>query len=230
MNAMGLVTVQADHFAPRRQTSTVGDQTNVSGAAMAGDALRLLVALAAHPRIDPERIGIMGSSKGGGVAIYTAWNRLRRRLAGDRRFAVHIPLYPTCVYWEDKDLSRQPMLVMLGEKDNWTGVRHCRESARELQAAGHDGIEVKVYPGAYHGFDSSSGVFDVATGYSLLDCRFVIQADGLEVASGRPMDSVANKRKALDACATRGVTVGGQGAPPQALQDVRDFLRRTLLR
>ena len=82
---MGFATVYANHFKPRGVSSTVGNQTRVTGAMMTADALYLLNALTKHPRIDPNRIGIMGGSKGGGVAFYVTWNPLRKAIAKDNQ-------------------------------------------------------------------------------------------------------------------------------------------------
>ena len=42
------------------------------------DALAALKLLATHPRIDPARIGVMGFSRGGQVALYSSLEPLRR--------------------------------------------------------------------------------------------------------------------------------------------------------
>ena len=120
---MGFATVYANHFKPRGVGSQVGDHTKVTGAMMVADTLHLLNALAEHPRIDSNRIGIMGGSKGGGTAFYVTWNPLRKVIAKNNQFAVSIPLYPPCLYWEKKDFTNKPMLIMIGDRDNYTGVK-----------------------------------------------------------------------------------------------------------
>jgi hypothetical protein len=54
--------------------------------------------LSKHPRIDPERILVMGFSRGGRAAH---WSAQKRFLAmhgptGGQQFAGHIAFYPTC--------------------------------------------------------------------------------------------------------------------------------------
>ena len=226
---MGIATLRADHLKARGELSTIGDHTNLTGAAITADVLHLLKAAAAHPRLDPKRIGIMGSSKGGGVAIYSAWRPLRERIARAQRFAAHIALYPPCIYWQRKDFSEVPMLLMIGSEDNWTGVDHCVESVKALREAGFDNIAVKLYPGAHHGFDGNRELRTIGNGYSLVDCRFEIGPDGEEFASGIRMDTVENKRRALETCATRGVTLGGGQDLSEAMNDVRTILQKALL-
>ncbi len=65
--------------------------------------------------------------------------------------------YPGCL-----DLSKTrykatvPLLMQLGDKDDWTPANYCHRLARMVESAG-GAIEVDTYPGAYHGFDSPSG-------------------------------------------------------------------------
>ncbi len=228
---LGIATVQADHFSPRGASTTVGNQSKVTGAAMTADALNLLNAVAKHPRIDPTRIGIMGGSKGGGVATYVAWNPITKGIAGNNSFAAFIPLYPPCVRFEKKDMSKAPMLMMLGSRDNWTGVEDCLTSVKELQAAGFDNINVKVYEGAYHGFDDDKPIRTYNDGYSFTRCRFVIKADGttVETKSGKSLDTPSNRKAAVRGCISKGVTLGGNFVMKQATADVREFVKQALL-
>ena len=228
---MGIATVYANHFKPRGVRSTVGNQTRVTEGMMTADALYLLNALSEHPRIDPNRIGIMGGSKGGGVAWYVTWNPLRKVIAKDKQFAVSIPLYPPCIYWEKKDFTNNPMLMMIGDKDDYTGVDQCVSSMKDIRAAGYSNMQIKLYKGAYHGFDSDKGIRKYSKGYGLTKCTFVVQADGklIEKVSGFGTDTPATKKKMFRKCARKGVTLGGNHVMPQAMQDVREFLTKALL-
>lgn len=229
---MGIATVQADHFAPRGVTSTVGNQSSISGAMMTADAFAILNALAKHPRIDPSRIGIMGSSKGGGVATYVAWNPARKAAAGDNAFAVHVALYPTCVHWEKNDFTGKPMLVMIGDQDNYTGVVQCVESVNAMRDAGYAAASVKLYPDAYHAFDDDRGIRDLNDGYDVRKCKFVIKADGetIEATSGLSVDNKSDRQAAFRRCVSRGVTLGGNQVMPEAMKDVRELVGSALLR
>jgi dienelactone hydrolase len=228
---LGIATVYADHFAPRGASSTVGNQSKVTGAAMTADALNLLNALANHPRIDASKIGIMGASKGGGVATYVAWNPITKAIAGDSAFAAFIPLYPPCVRFEKKDMSKAPMLMMLGDSDNYTGVSQCVASVRELQVAGFDNLTVKSYAGAYHAFDDDRGIRSLDDGYNLTGCKFLIRADGttIEEKSGLSLAKPSNRRSAFGGCISKGVTLGGYHVMDEATADVRAFITKALL-
>jgi|TARA_B100002003_G_scaffold102132_1_gene94920 dienelactone hydrolase len=113
------------------------------------------------------------------------------------------------------------MLMMIGDKDDWTGVDQCVSSMKDIRAAGYSNMQVKLYKGAYHGFDSDKGIRKFSKGYGLTKCKFVIQADGT--------DTPETKKKMFAGCASKGVTLGGNHVMPQAMQDVREFLTKALL-
>ena len=226
---LGIATAYADHFAPRGKNSAVGSHIQLTGAAMTADALNTLKALAVQPDIDPDRIAIMGASKGGGVALYSAWKPLQEKLSPGRRFAAHIALYPTCVFWDEPDPTGAPVLVLLGAEDNWTGVDQCKDSVGRFRQAGHDQFSYKVYPNARHGFDSNAGNRSIPNAYSVVNCAFTIDRAGKDYADGIFMDTPQNKRKALTNCIKRGVTYGGNKDALNAAQgDVGKFLQQAL--
>jgi len=58
---------------------------------------------------------VIGFSKGGQVALYTALEPFRRAIVeDDRRFAAHVALYPYCNDWYTAErITRAPMLLLL---------------------------------------------------------------------------------------------------------------------
>ena len=78
LNDAGTAALIVDSFTGRGVRRTVADQTLVSAAQMEGDAFAALALLRADPRIDPQRIGVMGVSKGG-VATLNAAIAVRQR-------------------------------------------------------------------------------------------------------------------------------------------------------
>jgi dienelactone hydrolase len=61
---MGISTFAMDSFAGRGIVSTVVDQPQLGRLNMILDLYRSLAVLAAHPRVDPNRIAVMGFSRG----------------------------------------------------------------------------------------------------------------------------------------------------------------------
>ena len=55
-----------------------------------------------------------------------------------------------------------PLLILIGDKDDWTPAEPCRRLTEAAQQAGYP-VTIKIYPGAYHSFDSNAPVRYVAT-------------------------------------------------------------------
>lgn len=89
--------------------------------------------------------------------------------AEDAGFAAAVALYPGCVPQLGSRRADStgvykpvaPLLILIGEKDDWTPAEPCRKLAEAAQAAGQP-VAIKVYPGAYHSFDSYNPVRYVA--------------------------------------------------------------------
>jgi dienelactone hydrolase len=151
----GAATFVLDSFTGRGIAFTAEDQSQLSSLAMIGDAFRALELLATHPRIDPARIAVMGFSKGGAVALYSALTRFQR-LHGPSgaRFAHHIAFYPPCItiYAGNLAVTDRPIRIFHGTADDLAPVEPCRAYVERLKQAGAD-AEITEYAGAHHGFD-----------------------------------------------------------------------------
>lgn len=228
---MGVAAFVTDSFRPRGVGSTAEDQSRVSTVAMVADAFNALKLLATHPRIDPARIGVMGFSKGGQVSLYTALEPFRRAVAGDLRFATHVPLYPSCALpYIAREITRAPMLVLMGGADDYTPATQCERYIEWFRGKGAP-IRSIVYPGAAHGFDSPSAVRRMDNVQTARDCRMDIE---LEPVQGRRWDDgalVPPERIGpyLRGCMTRGASFGGNPAAlSRAVEDLRAHLAATI--
>ncbi len=130
------------------------------------DAYAALAHLRTLPFVDARRVGLMGGSHGGSTTLGTMAApendqspQARERLVG---FGAAVALYPGCAALTGRGYRPvAPVLILIGEKDDWTPAEPCRVLAEAAQRAGHP-VTIKVYPGAYHSFDSHNPVRYVA--------------------------------------------------------------------
>lgn len=151
----GVASLALDCFTERGIDVTFGNQGVLGRLAMIVDAYRAFDALANHPRIDPERIALMGFSRGGQAALYAAVRRFRD-MHGPREgdFAGYVSFYPACHirYRDDARLVDRPVSVLHGTADDMNPIGVCRDYVARVRAAGGS-IELHEFPGARHIFD-----------------------------------------------------------------------------
>jgi len=126
------------------------------------DAYAALAYVRTLSYVDGSRVGVMGGSHGGSTVLATmvATSRDMEPVARDRRggFAASVALYPACATRGLRDPSggykpSAPLLILIGDKDDWTPAEPCRQLADAAQRAGQP-LAIKIYPGAHHSFDS----------------------------------------------------------------------------
>jgi len=154
----GYVVLMVDSFGPRNH----GEMCSQRGIdrelylKRPRDAYGALLLLQAQPFVQPDRVGVIGWSQGGGAVLFAIGAATGPRPAplqqGDFRAAV--AFYPASC-----DDRRQPnwnthipLLALLGAEDVWTPAVPCKIFLDGAMSRGAH-IEVQVYPGAYHGFD-----------------------------------------------------------------------------
>jgi dienelactone hydrolase len=153
LNGWGIATLIVDSFGPRNIRNTATDQAQLSQWTDTADALAALKMLGADPRIDRQRIGIMGWSRGGSVAINTAFERIRKGvISDDLKFAAHVVIYGSASVQYRGDTDKSPFLFIHGEADDYVPIGPVREFAAWAESAGH-AVSVVPYPGAFHLFD-----------------------------------------------------------------------------
>ena len=233
LSSFGIAVLAIDSFTPRGVQSTVEDQSRVSSQQMLRDAYGALAFLAARDTIDAERVGVMGMSKGGTVALDAADERTQQ----GGRFAVYVPFYPGCTVQFRNPRMKGPIFMLIGESDDYTGVKSCAEYVERIRAAGAS-IELKTYPGAHHGFDGDTSSFReswVPRAQNYRDCVVYVEDDRRTVTKAgtpldfrQPRDAVAILKRE---CMRTGATVGGNASVKQrSHEDVKAFLKAHLVR
>ncbi len=231
LNEAGTAALIVDSFTGRGVRRTVADQTLVSGAQMEGDAFAALALLRADPRLDPDRIGIMGVSKGGVATLNAAIAvRQRWRCGFPHLFDLHVAICPgATAQHRDPTTHGRPIFFMLAARDDYTPAPLAVEYAERMRAAGNRAIKVKVYGGAHHGWESIGAVFDIKDAENWSCCRNWIEDDGRHfvVGAGQTMTEPDYQAWARAHCVTRGARAGGGTAElkRRATGDLLAFLQ-----
>lgn len=126
--------------------------------------------LAQDPRIDASRIGILGFSHGGLLALFSTSQELNTIYTGGKqKFAAHLALYPVCwahlasaegknaVYSKSiySALTGAPAHILAGEKDAYDAPDSCQKFIDALPEDARARVTLTMYPNATHGWDSA---------------------------------------------------------------------------
>jgi dienelactone hydrolase len=175
----GYVTLSVDSFGPRGIRTACGS----APVDLAFDAYRALAYLARQPSVDASRVAVVGFSLGGWLAL-TSVERGAVERASAGKFRAAVAFYPPCLGFKD-DMT-VPVLVLIGERDDWTLAGECRNMVEGRDDYGisrrkGDGVPMRliVYPDAWHAFDAPQ----LQTPVQFLGHRLQFNASATEQAS-----------------------------------------------
>ncbi|MBV8407081.1 MAG: dienelactone hydrolase family protein [Alphaproteobacteria bacterium] len=227
LTSVGVAALIVDSFRGRGVRRTVADQSLVSAAQMEGDAFAALALLRTDRRIDADRIGVMGVSKGG-VATLNAAIAVRQRWRNGfpHLFDLHVAICPgATAQHRDATTQGRPMFLMLAARDDYTPATLAIEYAERMRAAGNSHIRVKVYGSAHHGWESIGPVMDIRDAENWSACRNLIEDDGRHFVPclGRALSEPDYQAWARHNCVQRGARAGG-GTPQLKQRATADLL------
>ena len=131
------------------------------------DAAAAVQWLAAQPATPPGGVVVLGWSNGGSTVLAAAGEGVMPP-GVVRGF---VAFYPGCRVYDEKAewAPSAPMLIVMGEDDDWTPAEPCRHLAAKFP----DRIKLVLYPGAYHDFDAPGRPVVTRTGLA-----FTAHGDG----------------------------------------------------
>jgi dienelactone hydrolase len=161
LQRQGFVVLFPDSFGSRGVGSQCRSDERVARATRerVEDAVAAKDYLRSRPDVKPSAITLLGWSNGGSTVL----NALKAGSASG--FARAVAMYPGCTRvaadagWH----TRTPLMVLIGEADDWTPAAPCQALAARAQAAGEP-VSIKVYTGAYHDFDHPNSKVHLNTG------------------------------------------------------------------
>jgi dienelactone hydrolase len=229
-NAMGISTFVIDGFTGRGLTAVGPNQALLGRLNLIVDIYRSLEILAKHPRVDPERIVLMGFSRGGQATLYASLERFNRLWnKSGAQFAAYIPFYPDCstTYLTDTEVAARPIRIFHGTPDDYNPVASCKAYVARLQDARRD-VVLTEYPDSQHGFDA--GLLGVSTIAVSADAQTARRCHIREGEAGVLVNADTQAPfRYQDACIELNPHVGGNPATAeQARKAVVEFLQALL--
>jgi dienelactone hydrolase len=238
-NAAGIAVFTLDMFGPRGVQSTAEDQSQVPFPADVADAFAALRVLATHPRIDRQRIAIMGFSRGGTATLRASVEKIiaAQKLPDGLRYAAFIPTYAGgCagifrLVVRPGVFSKAPILFIHGDADDYTPIGPCQDYADKIGKAGTP-VEFVAIEGAQHKFDADDLKRHYLRGATRAkaDCPLEIDIDTLyayDRTSGARLQGDAYTAVLKSCIAVGATTEGSNRARDKAAQAAVGFLKKT---
>lgn len=163
-NAERIHFLPLDSFTPRGQKSiceTPNRQRSIHEADRREDVFAAIAWLAKQPSVDASRIVVMGWSHGAQTVLSTVDATDKYVQAQPVQPRAAVAFYPGCLannkMWNYE--VHKPLLIMIGELDDWTLARECVTLQERLHKnKANAAVDLVVYPGSYHGFDGTGPV------------------------------------------------------------------------
>lgn len=153
--AEGFAVLMPDSYGSRKLGSQCGvkELTVRANRERVADAAAARHWLQARGDIRADRIALLGWS-GGGSTVLAAIRRDRRPADTKPDFSRAVAFYPGCRFQSESTsfAARLPLMMLMGEADDWTPAAPCDYLAKAAQSRGEK-VELVTYPGALHDFD-----------------------------------------------------------------------------
>ncbi|PTM39054.1 dienelactone hydrolase family protein [Bosea sp. 124] len=151
----GFAVLMPDSYGSRKLGSQCGvkELTVRASRERVADAAAARYWLQSRSDIRPDKVALLGWS-GGGSTVLAAIRKDRRPADERPDFARGIAFYPGCrLQLESSSFAaRLPLLILMGDADDWTPAAPCDYLAKAAQARGET-VDLVVYHGALHDFD-----------------------------------------------------------------------------
>jgi dienelactone hydrolase len=231
LNGMGYAALVVDSFTGRGVKEICTGHMSVSVGSRLADLFRAQELLITHPRVDPQRVGVLGFSHGGWVTLWASQFQYQRRFmrgtaAPPAAYAAFYPVGCNARLLNEADVVGGPVRIFQGTADDWTTIDHCREWVARRRAA-RKNVTLVEYDGAMHGFDVATYAQPrhFAQVVNPSGCKMIQQADGTFVdENGRPFSGASP-------CMTVGASMGYDArAHQQSIADLKAFLEQAFTR
>lgn len=153
VNDWGFVSLIVESFPPRNVANKCASPNRGLGSFndRVADTYGAVLHLQSLSYVDPDRIGLIGFSHGGGTTlrVMSASTPGRFAIGPEVRIVAAVAYYPYC---EPLSPFYAPLLIIGGADDDWTPTERCI-SMLSGSRAGDEKTRINVYPDATHAFD-----------------------------------------------------------------------------
>lgn len=156
----GIAVVLVDSFNPRGHSNICRKQSSVPYGIRLQDVHQVLDTLRQDGRFVKDKIALGGHSSGAGTAFQSSFAELQSHLKrqNEQSFNAFVAAGASCeLSFKDPKLSG-PLLVIMGEKDDYTHPPPCKKEVDRIKSDGGD-AEFVLVPNANHDFSSSGAVY-----------------------------------------------------------------------
>jgi len=201
------------------------------------DAYNALKVLSKDPRIDPNRVAVLGWANSAKGILASQISKVNKTYGVGLHFAAAIAIQPVGgeSWWTSKNVEETPTLILCGEKDMFAPCEHSRKYAELMNKAGGN-ITIISYPLAGHQWDWElpPGMYNLF--YDTRNCGSLFNVDtySYELGDGRTISAKSKNAKEqtfryVMKCRVKGSWAGrDDDTALKALEDVRKFLRKHL--
>lgn len=234
---MGIGACLTDSFGPRGISVTYHDQRQLTYSASTYDLLVVIRALMAMDRINPERIGAIGPSRGGTAVLQASMRQLADPVLGAGR-GLHavLSMYPSGMFqFLNPDIGNTRIRVSMGDADRWTPLASAQAYANSIRLRGGR-IDMNVYRDGEHSFDRADipvmfvedGVeFSRAPLCFISDNGYFCDFNGKEY---RDINEREMRQDLHERFSHRGCSIGSKpGQPERFAEELKAFFQETLL-
>ncbi len=165
LQAQGYHVVFPDSLATRGETSLCAQAIGtrqITQRQRRADALGALAWVRQQPWADGARVALLGWSNGGSSVLAATdgahplvLEQVRAQTRAAAPFKTAIAFYPGCTDTLTSGYALNTSLTLfLGADDDWTPPGPCIAMAKALESQAKQTVELNVYPGAVHDFDT----------------------------------------------------------------------------
>ncbi len=194
-NQRGIAAFVVEYYEPRGFTNDDNYMIRTSAVTefdLISDAYSALKLLGSSPKIDAERIGIIGFSYGGMAARLAMDSRIHAALAPESPpFSLHIDVYGPCFQdLQSTDVGSAPLLTLRGTEDASNDLPACERRENALRALGTE-VTAHIYEGAGHAWENTQPRFFSEDSPYLSGCEVTYDAAGKPALNGQYLNDYA---------------------------------------